>query len=1244
MFRRYPYGGWLLLCVLLWSITGYYLYSHRQDTRPEKLAAAVNADVQRMERTFDNLLADQNLVRRMCHDSLNLPEVRMTEALPFYLFALEGNALRYWNTNAILPEPYNTVSPGVSLITNERGVFIQKVTSCEGGQRLVALMPIQISYPVENDYLQSHFSASAYIGAGTRIMPAEGRPGGSYPVTMRNGQPVCYLLLSAADAQKWVPDQLFLALMVAAVLASVSWVNLMLMHLTRKRNALAGLVGIVAVIAAVRIWLYLYGPPFNLDTLLFFSPQLYASSAVLPSFGDLFINTLCVLWLIIFVTRHTPYKTYFANTRSPLLRKVLPPLFATLMGAWLLFFTGLVRSLVLDSSISFDVSRFNTVNVYTLLGLLEVCIITGISCMVISILNFQLVQLLQGRVRRYAFIVVSGVLVMAVTGSYTDVLYWCLLAWLLVFVILLDYPKLKLVSDLFEPQMIVWALFIGAFCTGLVQYFNTYREKEARKAYVEQHLAPRRDNLLEYGFDRTANMIEHDAVIKSFFANPTPAARKMVNRRLDSLYSSSVTSRYDPQYYLYNEAGVSLLNRDSVSLSALTRQKEEAIATGSPNLFYKESIPDRNAYLSWIPIYSDTINQRVGYVLIDMTLKKQAAETVFPELLLPGAGKAGMREKEYLYAVYVNNRLVTRGAGYPFVTTLPANEALAEDSYTFIRNGNVSELWYRVSDKRTIVVVHDSNVYIETITVFFYVFCMQVLLALIILLYQIYLSYFAGWSARRKYMRLTLRKRIQYAMLGVVSVSFVIIGIVTIAYFTSRYRAASTARLQTSMQTARQALQGYLNAAHAYDNAAIFDSVTQSVPFRKFMTTVATSQKIDINLFDNNGYLFAASEDEIYQKGLLARIMRKDALYQISKTGRSVLIQDERVAGLSYLSAYEPISDENGEVLGYLNVPFFSSEKEIKFQVSNIVITLINVYAFIFLIASLITVYITRWVTGSFNVIIGQFGRLNLQQNERIQWPYDDEIGLLVAEYNKMVNTVEENAALLARSERETAWREMARQVAHEIKNPLTPMKLNIQYLLQAVRNDAPNIKELAQRVSESVIEQIDNLTYIASEFSNFAKMPEAQPEVLDLAELLDNATGLYRNEQDLTVELLRPEGAVNVWSDHSQMLRLFTNLLENAKQAIPEGQKGLIQVRLVRGDNTVTVSVTDNGVGISPDVASRIFQPYFTTKTSGTGLGLAMTKKIIEFWKGAIWFESAHGQGTTFYIRMLLHHKENGG
>ena len=167
-----------------------------------------------------------------------------------------------------------------------------------------------------------------------------------------------------------------------------------------------------------------------------------------------------------------------------------------------------------------------------------------------------------------------------------------------------------------------------------------------------------------------------------------------------------------------------------------------------------------------------------------------------------------------------------------------------------------------------------------------------------------------------------------------------------------------------------------------------------------------------------------------------------------------------------------------------------------------------------FLFSGVLTVFITRWITKSLSIVIKSFSRFSLSKNEPVSWPYDDEIGLLVNEYNKMVKKAEENARLLAQSEREGAWREMAQQVAHEIKNPLTPMKLNIQYLQQALSNNYPNVNELAKKVSESLIEQINNLSYIASEFSDFAKMPEARPEKFDLNELLQRTVDLYKKSK----------------------------------------------------------------------------------------------------------------------------------
>jgi two-component system, NtrC family, nitrogen regulation sensor histidine kinase NtrY len=1235
MFRRYPYWGWLMLCVLLWSVNGYYFHTHRRETVPDRMAAAVNKDLRQREAEFQSLLENKELINRVFSDSLSLTDVQQISAMRFFLFAFEDSDLRFWNTNAIIPSFTNSTQDTSPILKNDKGVFVRKIIRYnESGKMLVILFPVLVTYPAENDYLKSQFVASEQIPVSTKVIPPNAVSAGAYPVTASNNDVVFYLLFNLQDIQKWVPDAIFLSLLIAALLASISWIHLMIIYLTRNKSSATGFTGTLLVILSLRIYLFAFGIPFHLDTLLFFSPRLYASSAYLSSFGDLFIDTLCVMWLVMFLTRHTGYKTNFKNLRQGSVRKALPFVLVSLMIAYLLLFVGIVRSLVLDSSISFDVSRFYSIDVYTIFGLLVICIITCISCIIIYLFNFQLRQLLPDKIKKYGLVALIGMLLLFVSGNYPDVFYWYLLGWLLLFLFLLDIPRLTMVSDLFEPQMIFWALFIGVFCTSILQYFNANKERESRKAFVEQRLAPHRDNVLEYTFDKSVAILERDSALKQFFYKPSAATRKVMDRRFDSLYLISAAGRYEATVHLFDQNGVALYNKDSADYYSLVYEKNESVPTTSPYLFYKESMPDKHSYISYITVYSDTINNKIGYVLIDLSPKKQAAETVYPELLLPATNKANPRDNEYSYAVYMNGRLTSQAGDYPFITYL-RNDTLREQDFAFYNVNSTSELHYKLSDKRTIVVVHDHNSLLETITVFSYLFSIQVALAMIILLYQLYLSYFTRPTAPGKYVRLTLRKRIQYSMLAIVFVSFVLIGIVTIWFFTSRYRTSNSNSLQSAMQVARNSVQDYLNTAHAYENDTHFDSVTQSNDFRRFLTNIASGQKIDINLFDNDGNLFAASQDEIYQKGLIARVMRSDAFYQLNTAGKSIVIQNEKVAGLSYLSAYEPLRDEHGIALGYLNVPFFSSERDLNFQISNIVITLINVYAFIFLISSLITVSITRWVTGSFNVIIEQFARLNLQQNERITWPYNDEIGLLVSEYNKMVNKVEENAVLLAQSERETAWREMARQVAHEIKNPLTPMKLNIQYLQQAIKSDNPNIKELTLRVSESIIEQIDNLSYIASEFSNFAKMPEARPEELDLGELLQLATGLYRNVDNIQVSVSVPEEKICVYSDHSQLLRMLTNLLENAKQAIPADTAGTINVSLHATDDTATITIADNGHGISEEVAQRIFQPYFTTKSSGTGLGLAMTKKIIEFWKGEIWFESEEEKGTTFFVRL---------
>ena len=256
-----------------------------------------------------------------------------------------------------------------------------------------------------------------------------------------------------------------------------------------------------------------------------------------------------------------------------------------------------------------------------------------------------------------------------------------------------------------------------------------------------------------------------------------------------------------------------------------------------------------------------------------------------------------------------------------------------------------------------------------------------------------------------------------------------------------------------------------------------------------------------------------------------------------------------------------------------------------------------------------------------------EFGK----QNQQILYDKEDEIGSLVKDYNRKLEELEFTAQQLAKSEREMAWREMAKQVAHEIKNPLTPMKLSVQQLLRTFDPNDPKSEEKLKKVANSIVEQIDALTKIANEFSNFAKMPNPSEEKVDLVALANGVVEVFTTSDSIEINLEANKEQIFLLADKDQFVRVFNNLIKNAIQAIPQGEKGLIKISLEAKSGEVKVAVSDNGIGIEESKQGKIFVPYFTTKSTGTGLGLAMVKQIIENHKGSIDFESEVGRGTTF-------------
>ncbi|MDA9967781.1 ATP-binding protein, partial [Salibacteraceae bacterium] len=292
-----------------------------------------------------------------------------------------------------------------------------------------------------------------------------------------------------------------------------------------------------------------------------------------------------------------------------------------------------------------------------------------------------------------------------------------------------------------------------------------------------------------------------------------------------------------------------------------------------------------------------------------------------------------------------------------------------------------------------------------------------------------------------------------------------------------------------------------------------------------------------------------------------------------------------------------------------------------------------QIYLLLMLGALAIAFFLSNYITKSLQSITQKIRSLSLTEaNEEIQWESNDEIGELIDEYNKKVRELKSSADLLAKSEREGAWREMARQVAHEIKNPLTPMKLSVQQLERSWKDGKEDFSIRMKRFNETMTQQIDTLSDIATEFSNFAKLNKSKPEKINLTEDLKNCIKLFDGES-INIQFSSSERKTEILIDKTHFNRIFTNLITNAIEAIGEGVEGQLKITVVVNENDIDVLLADNGIGIEPEKLGRIFEPNFTTKSTGTGLGLAMVKGMLDAAKASISVTSSAGEGSTFSL-----------
>lgn len=480
-----------------------------------------------------------------------------------------------------------------------------------------------------------------------------------------------------------------------------------------------------------------------------------------------------------------------------------------------------------------------------------------------------------------------------------------------------------------------------------------------------------------------------------------------------------------------------------------------------------------------------------------------------------------------------------------------------------------------------------------------------------------------------KLLKLSLRTRIFISMILLVLGASILIFGVTVYQYKQEAENYHKERLERKQKAILENIK-FVLASTTY----VVDTENLEPIFneRDKIDEMAEVHEMQIHIYDLDGELIIKSDESFFKDSTEVRIA-SDVLKKLEASADKRFLKKTEINGQKYQSSYSYVTDQRFKPLAILYLPYLQDDSLLNRDLNNFLMRMAEVYLFMLLIAIILSFFLSKYITKSLKIVSEKINQTRLdKRNQKIELSNaTEEIYALVSAYNSMIDELEESAVKLATSEREQAWREMAKQVAHEIKNPLTPMRLSVQSFQRNFDKDDPEIRSKVDEYSNTLINQIDTMSSIASAFSNFAKMPAQQSEVLNVPKIVKLALDIF-NEKYIEFKCEKEE--ILAKFDRTQLIRVITNLVKNATQALKDEEDPHILVIVEEEEAMVCVSVSDNGSGISEENKVMVFEPKFTTKSSGMGLGLAMVKNIVETYNGTISFVSKQNKGTIFNVR----------
>ncbi|MDR0970560.1 MAG: HAMP domain-containing histidine kinase [Lentimicrobiaceae bacterium] len=1134
-----------------------------------------------------------------------------------FVLVYENDTLKYWNSNRIIPseKQLQAIENGEQTVLFIRnGLYLSFFAEARQPDQKIFLFQLLYSdYPFENNFLENKLN-DAVFGSNQNLELSDDTTT-VYLVRNESGKALFSVIIDENETQinqQLIVFLLFVFIVFLTFLYVLLYRILRSILFFRKRPYLSFLVWAVLV-CLVR---FIFS---KVDLNLFlFSSDLFESTFLGSefsyfNFGALILNAHLLLLLTIEFKKNLHKTNKISNIW---LRALLLVVVFTFAYRYFIFFTS---NLIFHTNLQFSFTEFFGFNLLSSCAFLLLIVYTISSFIFLQ----KTVSLLMKPTDSVWKLFVVFVVCFVFSNIVFDFKPTLFIIGIVLFVVMILFEKKKII----KTYSVFFLIFMVLYAFLLTNLFYSINETKSDNEQILTtfNLALESDPMFEFIYEPIPSQLETDSVLKNLIFSNEEAVEEIFLNHFNNDYFDKAFSRYSitatlcrPEETLKIQPNNYLIDCDLYFHNVLNAASTIPI---TPNLYYIDDARVGPYYISPIH-FSDSVNGQTveANLYIEFYYKFIPQGLGFPELLTDKRRDSYASNFSILsFAIYQNDVL-----NYKFGNYLYPN--FVEDSIafgTFFERDGFRHYQHKINDLKIIATSRPTQSFIDIIAPFSYFLILLIIVGALVIGLVFYQK--PLWFSQFNF-----RIKLQAIVLIALGLTFALIGPTSIIFIQNVYD-------QRTNDFIAERTRSALIEVEQNFNKETFDDDNFALYMNELLKRLSIVFFSDINFYDSDGKLLAYSSSDIFDFGLRSDRMNPAAYYKMNVEKKLYFIHKEHIGESVFYSAYHPFFDHDGNTIAYLNIPYFTKQTELQEETSNLLLAYVSLFVLLIGISTLMAILLSRRITMPLLMIQEKMKNVRLgKQNESITYSGKDEIGQLVKQYNHLLAELEKSAGLLARSERETAWREMARQVAHEIKNPLTPMRLSVQYLQRSWNDGDPDIDQKIKRTTTILIEQIDTLASIASAFSDFEKMPVNEPESFDLIALLQQTADLYNEQANIAINIHFDSKTAHYFtSDKKNIGRAFGNIIKNAVQAIGQQKNGKIDISVQEFPEKFVIAFADNGTGIDEVEQRKIFSPNFTTKSSGMGIGLSIVYSIVQSVSGKIWFESEKNKGTTFFIEL---------